>query len=123
MGIMGACRHAAISSPYAGALPATFLRMAAINPRKPKARPVTAGSSEQLALDMSGITSAEVATFTGDVVVEAGAEKPRLVRDMTGKTAYKVERLRQPALRRGQEARAEYSGSGASFHLWLPVGP
>ncbi len=87
-----------------------------------KVRPVTADSSEQLDLDMSGITSAEVATFTGDVVVEAGAERPRLVVTLTGKTEYKVERLGNLLYVAAKKRGLSYSGSGASFHIWLPTG-
>lgn len=83
---------------------------------------MTADSSEQLDLDMSGITSAEVATFTGDIVVEAGAERPRLVVTLTGKSSYKAERLGNLLYVSARKRGMTYSGSGASFHLWLPAG-
>jgi hypothetical protein len=71
---------------------------------------------------MSGISSAEVATFTGDVLVEAGAETSRLSVSLTGKTAYKVERLGNLLYVSAKKRGLTYSGAGASFHLWLPAG-
>lgn len=97
-----------------------YVHLPSISQRK--VRPVTADNSEQLDLDVSGITSAEVATFTGDVVVEAGAEKPHLIVTLRGKTEYKVERLGNLLYVSAKKHGLTYSGSGASFHLWLPAG-
>jgi hypothetical protein len=83
---------------------------------------VATESRDERDLDLSGITSAEVATFHGDLVVETGAGPPRLVADLHGATACTVERLGKLLYVASKKRGLRYAGSGASIHLWLPAG-
>jgi hypothetical protein len=105
-----------------GGMPASGLNLAGAFDSSIQGATVTADSTEQRDLDMTGITSAEVASFNGDVTVEAGAERPRLAVTLRGKTTYQAERLGSLLYVVARKRGLTYFGSGASFHLWVPVG-
>jgi DUF4097 and DUF4098 domain-containing protein YvlB len=83
---------------------------------------VSTHTTDERDLDVAGIIAAEVAAFNGDVVVEAGAEKPRLVVTLAGRATYKVERLGSLLYVAAKVRGLTYLGSAVSFHLWLPPG-
>jgi hypothetical protein len=78
--------------------------------------------TEQRDLDVSGITAAEVAAFNGDIIVETGADQPRLLVTRTGTATYEVERLGNLLYIAAKKRGLTYLGSTVSFHLWLPAG-
>jgi hypothetical protein len=83
---------------------------------------LSAEHTEQRSLDLTGITTVEVATFNGRLSISAGDEPPRLEATLTGKATYEVERLGNLLYIAGKKAGFTFGGTGVSFRLWLPAG-
>lgn len=85
---------------------------------------MTTDSSERRDLDLTGVTAVEVATFNGDIIVEAGAgmESACIEATLRGKATYEVERLGPLLYVAAKKRGFTYLGSAASFHLRLPAG-
>jgi hypothetical protein len=81
---------------------------------------MSAEMNEHRALDLSGITSVEAATFNGGVTVLAGEGPFTLDVTLTGKATYEVERLGTLLYVAGKKRGLTYMGSSVSFSLRLP---
>jgi putative adhesin len=77
-------------------------------------------SAEHRALDLTGITAVEVATFGGDLSVVTGAEHPRLQATVHGNATWSVERVGTLLYIVGKKRGFFYVGNGVGFRLWLP---
>ena len=72
-------------------------------------------------LDLTGITSVEVATFGGELSVVTGADRPRLETTTYGNASWSVERVGSLLYIVGKKRGFFYMGNGVSFRLWLPA--
>ena len=77
-------------------------------------------STDRSALDLTGITSVEVATFGGELSVVTGAESPRVETAVYGNATWSVERVGSLLYLVGKKRGFFYMGNGVSFRLWLP---
>jgi hypothetical protein len=77
-------------------------------------------STEHRALDLTGITTVEVATFGGELSVVTGADHPRLEATVRGNATWSVERVGTLLYIVGKKRGFFYLGNGVGFRLWLP---
>lgn len=77
-------------------------------------------STDRSALDLTGITAVEVATFGGELSVVTGADSPRVEATVHGNAAWSVERVGSLLYLVGKKRGFFYMGNGVSFRLWLP---
>ena len=77
-------------------------------------------STDRSALDLTGITSVEVATFGGELSVVTGAQSPRVEAIIYGNATWSVERVGSLLYLVGKKRGFFYMGNGVSFRLWLP---
>ncbi|HEX6544437.1 MAG TPA: DUF4097 family beta strand repeat-containing protein [Ktedonobacterales bacterium] len=78
----------------------------------------TTGRSD---LDLTGITTVEVATFGGELSIVTGADHPRMEADAYGNASWTVERVGSLLYIVGKKRGFFYLGNGVSFRLWLPA--
>lgn len=78
-------------------------------------------NNEHMALDMTGITAVEVATFGGELSIVTGAETPRLEATVHGNASWSVERVGALLYIVGKKRGFFYVGNGVRFRLWLPA--
>lgn len=78
-------------------------------------------STDRSALDMTGITAVEVATFGGELSVVTGADHPRMEATTYGNATWSVERVGSLLYIVGKKRGFFYMGNGVSFRLWLPA--
>jgi hypothetical protein len=83
---------------------------------------MSAETNERRDLDLTGITTAEIATFNGDLSIVAGAAKSRLEVSIGGNATYKVEQIGTLLYIVGKKQGPSYANSGVSLRLWLPAG-
>ncbi len=81
-----------------------------------------AQDTEHYPLDLTDVTSVEVATFNGLVSVVTGEEPPRLVASVSGSATYEVERLGTLLYIAAKKHGFTYGGAGVGIRLWLPPG-
>lgn len=77
-------------------------------------------NAEHRALDLTGITTVEVATFGGELSVVTGADHPRLEATVRGNATWSVERVGTLLYIVGKKRGFFYLGNGVGFRLWLP---
>jgi len=77
-------------------------------------------STDRSALDLTGITAVEVATFGGELNVVTGADAPRVEATVYGNASWSVERVGSLLYLVGKKRGFFYMGNGVSFRLWLP---
>jgi hypothetical protein len=78
-------------------------------------------STDRSDLDLTGITSVEVATFGGELHVVTGADHPRMEATVYGNATYSVERVGSLLYIVGKKRGFFYMGNGVGFRLWLPA--
>ncbi|HEU5348925.1 MAG TPA: hypothetical protein VFU63_09980 [Ktedonobacterales bacterium] len=78
-------------------------------------------TTDRSALDMTGITAVEVATFGGELHVVAGADNPRVEVTIHGNATWSVERVGSLLYIVGKKRGFFYMGNGVGFRLWLPA--
>jgi hypothetical protein len=77
-------------------------------------------STARSALDLTGITAVEVATFGGELSVVTGSDNPRMEATVYGNATWSVERVGSLLYLVGKKRGFFYMGNGVSFRLWLP---
>jgi hypothetical protein len=77
-------------------------------------------STDRSALDLTGITAVEVATFGGELNVVTGADASRVEATVYGNASWSVERVGSLLYLVGKKRGFFYMGNGVSFRLWLP---
>lgn len=78
-------------------------------------------ATERSALDMTGITAVEVATFGGELNVIAGDAHPRVEATIFGNATWTMERVGALLYIVGKKRGFFYMGNGVGFRLWLPA--
>jgi hypothetical protein len=81
-------------------------------------------STSELAtpLDITGITSVEAATYNGDLIVELGDVRARVITQSHGDAHCKIERVGNLLYIVGKKKGLTYGGGGVTLSIFLPSG-